>query len=126
MGGNELGGRLKTTQGIVPVVQDPAVLARFSAVLGELEAFALTGLHTVVSLTGSAVLGLALVRGRLDAVAAFDVAHLDDRWQAALWGEDEAAAARLAVRRAELTAAVRFLRFLEGADGAGPSSQPGS
>lgn len=121
----ELGGRLKTAQGVVPVVQDPVILGRFWAVLGEFGAFPLAGLHTAVALTGSAVLGLALVRGRLDAAAAFEVAHLDDRWQAALWGEDEEAAVRLALRRDELAAAVRFLRLLDGQVSASPGPQSG-
>lgn len=109
----ELGGRLKAVQGVVPVEQDPAVLGRFSVVLEELGAFALAGLHNAVSLTGSAVLGLALARSALDAAAAFEVAHLDERWQAALWGEDAEAMARLASRRDELAVAERFLRLLD-------------
>lgn len=105
------GARLHVTTGIVHVAQDPEALAAIGKAVHGFDAFELTGLHNSVTLTGSAVIGLALLKGHIDAAAAFEAAHLDEFWQMELCGEDEDEAARLALRKSELEATDLFVRL---------------
>lgn len=111
----EFGAALKVTETIVHVAQDDAALAALRAAIADADAFELAALHNAVTLTGSAVIGLALLHGRLDAGQAFDAAHVDEAWQMELCGEDEEEAARLATRRQELADTARFLDLLSDA-----------
>ncbi|MDR3499120.1 MAG: ATP12 family protein [Parvibaculum sp.] len=109
------GARLKVTTGVAPIAQDEAALARLRAAIAAAGEFELAALHNAVSLTGSALIGLALLHKRLDALQAFDAAHVDEAWQAELCGEDEDEAQRLAIRKAELLDTARFLELLSDA-----------
>jgi len=104
------GARLLVAEGIVHVAQDDEALARLRAALTRFDAWRLAGFHTLTTLTGSFVVALAIAEGRLPADAAWDVAHLDEAWNAELWGRDEEAEKRLAHRRVEYDAAVRLTR----------------
>lgn len=103
---------MKVTAGIVHVAQDEAALAAYGRMLDGLDHFELAALHNAVTLAGSALLGLALVRRRLDAGAVFAAAWLDETWQMEISGRDEEEEARLARRRAELVETARFLDLL--------------
>ncbi len=46
---------------------------------------------------------------------AFDLAHLDELWQAELWGEDDFALATRAAHRRDFIAACQFLELLRAA-----------
>ncbi len=106
------GIRMKVTTGIVHVAQDEAALAAYGRALAALDHFRLAALHNAVTLAGSAVIGLALIEGRIDAAAAFEAAYLDEAWQMEISGRDEEEEARLARRRAELLETARFLDLL--------------
>ena len=54
----------------------------------------LTALHALTAATGSVVIALALIEGRLDAEAAFAASELDESFQIEAWGEDSEAAKR--------------------------------
>jgi chaperone required for assembly of F1-ATPase len=108
----ELGVRLATGPGIVPVAQPQAAIAAIEGILADLEALPLTAHHVMTSLTGSAVLALAHARGRLTAEKAWAAAHIDEDWQIGQWGEDAEAKARRARRWAEMHAASRLLGLL--------------
>ena len=102
----ELRAPLRITHGVIPVPQDPAVLLKLQAEIASLDTFALTALHDLVTLPGSLVLGLAVLRGRLDAETAWQLARIDEEFQADRWGRDDeadlAAQGRLeAMRNAE-------------------------
>jgi chaperone required for assembly of F1-ATPase len=100
---------LRVTRGIIPVEQPEASLAALINVLERYDDMRLTALQSAVAATGSLLLGLALVEGRLDAEAAFAASQLDETYQAELWGEDaEAAKARLSLRN-DIAAAAQFI-----------------
>jgi chaperone required for assembly of F1-ATPase len=107
-----LGASLRVTPGLVHVAQDEAALAALRVAIEAVSDFELAGLHNAVTLTGSTVIGLALLHGRLTPAQAFDAAHVDEAWQAYLSGEDEDEAARLALRREELEDTARFLALV--------------
>src|SRR3546814_298500 len=72
---------LSVTTGILPLAQPPAALAALRAAVGQLDSFALTGLHGAVTSGGSLILGLALLEGRVDAEVACEAAQLEETWQ---------------------------------------------
>jgi len=91
-------------------VQQPegAVAAASAAIPSD--PWRLGAVHAITTLTGSALLALALARGALDADAAWAAAHVDEDWNMAQWGRDEIALARRAGRLAEMQAAAMVLR----------------
>ena len=106
---DELGARLMPTEGIVAVDQDAEAVQALERVLSEQDEWTLTALGDLVGITGSLVVGLALLKGRLDAAQAFAVMNVDEDHQRELWGEDAYATKRREDVRAELDAAYRFL-----------------
>lgn len=100
-------------EGIIHRPQPPTTLARIAAAFRALDAFRLAALHPVVTICGSAIIGLAVLEGRLDAEAAFATGHLDELWQAEQWGHDPLAEAGHAERRGDLAAAVAMLELLQ-------------
>jgi chaperone required for assembly of F1-ATPase len=65
-----------------------------------------------VTIGGSLVVALMLAEGAIAPDAAFDATHLDELWQADLWGEEWMAADARALRRADFASANRMLRLL--------------
>jgi chaperone required for assembly of F1-ATPase len=108
-----LGAELKTATGIMFVQQDDVALAALGRVIDDIPApFALAATHSVMTLTGSVILALALQRGHLDADSIWQAAHLDETYQASVWGSDDEAIARQTNRRRDFDAAVTLLKAL--------------
>lgn len=105
----------EVTAGIVHRPQPPETIARLAAAVHARDPFALAGLSPLVTVSGSLVVALALAEGAIGLDAAWAAAALDEEWQAGQWGEDADAAKALAARRADFTAAARFLALLEDA-----------
>ncbi len=106
------GARLEPTEGIVHRAQDPAALARLHAAFGALPVEVLAALGIAVPALGSAVLGLAMAEGALGAVAAHELAALDELFEEEAWGEDAEATMRRAAVLADLRLVERFLGLL--------------
>jgi chaperone required for assembly of F1-ATPase len=107
-----LGARFALAQGVVHAAQPQgAVAAARAAIPGD--PWRLGAVHAITTLTGSALIALALLRGRLTAEAAWDAAHVDEDWNMEQWGRDEIALERRAARRAEMQAAARMLASLQ-------------
>lgn len=105
---------LRTTAGIAHVAQPTETVARLAEALDAADRWTLAGLHPVVTITGSLVIGLALAEGAIDAAAAWQAGHVDELWQAEKWGEDADAAAARAARRAALNDGARFIALARG------------
>ena len=110
---NALNAPLALADGIVHAPQADASLAEIKKRLGEFDAFALAALHVMTSLTGSALLALAVARKRLTPDEAWAAAHVDEDWQASHWGEDAEAKERREVRRRDFDAAARTLALVD-------------
>lgn len=107
---DELGARVILSEGVMHVVQPPDTVRVLSdAVAAITDPFRLAALHTLTTLTGSLLIALAVLRGRLTPAEAWAAAHVDETYQAAVWGRDAEAAARLEARRAEFEAAAAFV-----------------
>ena len=103
-----LGARLLLAEGVVHVTQPEAALTAASAAIPR-DPWRLGALHSVTTLTGSALLALALAQGRITADEAWAAAHVDEDWNMEQWGRDELALKRGAYRQAELQAAATVL-----------------
>ena len=117
----DLGAPLAVTEGVAHRAQDPASLAALHAAVGAHDAFALTALSELVTLSGSLVLGLAVARGALGAPEAWAAARLDETWQEEQWGVDDEAAEMARIRENDFLRAARLLELL--ADGRGALAQ---
>ena len=103
--------RLTVVQGVMPVAQPEQALQRLAQVLHGFDDFALTGMHDLVSLSGSMVLALALTQGHLSVDQAWTLSCLDETWQAEQWGEDDESAKAAELKRAAFLDAWRFFRL---------------
>jgi chaperone required for assembly of F1-ATPase len=103
------GARFVLQTGIVHVEQPAAALAAVRAAIPD-DPWRLGAIHVITTLTGSALIALAMARGFLPADEAWRAAHVDEDWNIAQWGGDEAALSRRAFRFAEFSAAATVLR----------------
>jgi chaperone required for assembly of F1-ATPase len=104
----DLGADFKLGEGVVHVAQSDAALAAARAAIPA-EPWRLGAVHVITTLTGSALIALAMARGALSADAAWQAAHVDEDWNMAQWGRDEMAMARRDFRFAEFQAAATVL-----------------
>jgi chaperone required for assembly of F1-ATPase len=113
-----LGARMTLAEGVVFVEQpSQSIEALRRHVVSRSETFRLAGLHLMTTITGSALLALAVDGGFLDAEAAWLAAHVDEDWQAEQWGHDSEAVARRNERKRDFLAAVRLVEALGPAAG---------
>jgi chaperone required for assembly of F1-ATPase len=111
-----LGARFALAQGVMHVSQPAETIAKLRAKIPAdandvKDIWRLGALSVITTLTGSGLLALALAHGALAPDAAWAAAHVDEDWQMAQWGRDDAALERRAYRRAEFAAAVAVLRL---------------
>lgn len=104
-----LGARFILGEGVMHVMQPDATVAALRRAIAETEGpFRLAALHTMTTLTGSLLLALAVLHGHLTPDEAWAAAHVDETYQAGVWGEDAEAQVRHALRKAEFEAAARL------------------
>lgn len=104
----QLGALFLLTTGITYLAQ-PAGAVDAAAKAIPQDPWRLGAVHTITTLTGSALLALAVAEGFLDGEAAWSAAHVDEDWNMEKWGPDEIALARRTQRHAEMRAAVTVL-----------------
>lgn len=90
----ELGIALHAVEGIIHQPQPHLSLVRAREYAETLDDFSLAALAHATGLFGSAVLALALQRGRLSGQEAFALSRLDEAFQEEFWGVDAEAAER--------------------------------
>ena len=109
---NELGAHFILSEGIVHVAQPEQAIKAARGVFPA-DPWLVAALHVVTTLTGSALLALALLRGVLDSDEVWAAAHVDDDWNVEKWGVDEEVAARRMARFIDFRAAVTILDALK-------------
>ena len=109
----ELGVRVLPAIGVSHRSQPEASIARVRALALELGDFELTGLAAATALFGSAILGLALLRGAVSGQEAFELSRLEDAFQQSQWGVDAEAAERTDQMRGEAVLLDRWFRALD-------------
>jgi chaperone required for assembly of F1-ATPase len=106
-----LGARFVLAEGVVFVAQpEQAIEAARAAIPAE--PWRLGAVNVITTLTGSALIALALSEGQLAVDEAWDAAHVDEDWNMSLWGRDEVALDRRAKRFAEMRAAATVLALM--------------
>ena len=105
---NTLGAHFILSQGIVHVRQpEPAIAAARAALPAD--PWSIAAMHVVTTVTGSALLALALLHGVLDADQVWAAAHVDEDWNIEQWGVDEEVAARRLARWTDFQAAAAVM-----------------
>lgn len=110
-----LGGLFICAEGVIHVEQPESARRAARDAIKKLAAdpatapFALAALHVMTTLTGSALLALAVAHGAMTAHEAWNAAHVDEDYQMKLWGADDEALERRVRRWSEMEAAARLL-----------------
>jgi chaperone required for assembly of F1-ATPase len=99
---------LTVTAGIMHVAQPDAALARANTLVADLNPFQLAAFHDLVALSGSLVLALAVIHGRIDPETGWTLSRIDEDWQIEEWGADEDAAELTAIKHEAFLQAARF------------------
>jgi chaperone required for assembly of F1-ATPase len=106
---DKLNAHFILAQGVVHVSQPESAIAAARRTLPS-NPWIIAALHIITTLTGSALLALALFHGAINQDQAWAAAHVDEDWNAAKWGMDEEMAARRAARLLDFNAAANVLK----------------
>jgi chaperone required for assembly of F1-ATPase len=108
-----LGANLAIAEGVMHIEQPRQAIAAIGQRLrNHTDPFVIAGLHVMTSLTGSALLAMAVVEDHLDADQAWAAAHVDEDWNISQWGEDAEAAENRERRRSEMMAAASLIKTI--------------
>jgi chaperone required for assembly of F1-ATPase len=108
---DKLGARFVLVEGIVYAAQPDDTIAAARAAIPQ-DLWRLGAVASITTLTGSALLALALAHSAIEPAAAWAAAHVDEDWQMEYWGRDDQALERRAYRLADFEAAVSVLNHL--------------
>ena len=75
--------------------------------------FRLTGMYKAVALSGSAIVGLAILEGTLTVEKAWKIANLEESWQLERWGHDTELLERLTISKKEFADLGHFLSLIK-------------
>ena len=108
---DSLKARFVLAEGVMFVAQpDHALMAARATIPSD--PWRLGAVNVITTLTGSALIALAVEQGHLSAADAWAAAHVDEDWNMSLWGRDEIALERRAKRFAEIQAAATVLALV--------------
>ena len=108
------GARLYLAEGVMHIAQPREAITLIGAAVKQItDPLQLACLHNMTTLTGSAILALAILEGEASAEEAWHAAHLEEDWTSEQWGEDREATERRATRWLDMTAAVDMLKALK-------------
>ncbi len=109
---DDLGLQFIRAKGIVHAEQPDETITAVESLAAAEDDFGLAGLAFATPLFGSAILALALARGRINADEAFAVSRLDEIFQEEQWGLDAEAAAKADIMAAEAVMLERWFAAL--------------
>jgi chaperone required for assembly of F1-ATPase len=98
------GARFILSEGVMFVAQPAAAMDAIRAAIPS-DPWRLGAVHLITTLTGSALIALAVAAREVNVEAAWAAANVDEDWNMKLWGRDELALARRAARFADMQAA---------------------
>ncbi len=99
---------LTTTIGVMPHAQPSESLANLARAVAEFEPFPLAGFYDLVTISGSLVIGLAVVNRFMPVAALWQAARVDEIWQEEQWGKDEIASRATALKYQDFLDAESF------------------
>lgn len=108
-----LGAQFNLAQGVMHVAQPRETIAAYGAQIKSIsDPMVLASFHSIMTLTGSAILALAVFKDNMSAADAWNAAHVDEDHVIEQWGEDQEAKERMVYRWSEMEAADRMLKAL--------------
>lgn len=108
------GIRLACTDGVTPVAQPAGSVQKIAGLFDEANDHELAALALITPILGSALLTLALWKGRMNAEDALAAAQLDETIHAKQWGNDPEVAQKWAAKCRDVEAAALFLSAHKG------------
>ena len=108
-----LNADFSVTTGIMPLEQSKHVEIAIRAAVGCYDAFTLIALHELTTISGSIVIGLAIIEGGIEIDDGIAAAQLDTIYQIERWGEDTEGTLKLKNARQEMLDAANFSVLLE-------------
>ena len=106
-----LGAHFILAEGVMHVRQPESAIAAARAALPT-DPWAIAALHVITTVSGSALLALALLHRAIEPDQAWAAANVDEDWNAETWGVDEEVAARKAAKLVDFRAAMDVLKAL--------------
>ena len=103
------GAEMRVAEGLTHMDQAPEALSALRSALEAFDPFTLGAAHVIASITGSAVLALAVATGFISGPNAFVLSRIDETYQAEKWGEDAEATKRAGNLARELDKAVELM-----------------
>jgi chaperone required for assembly of F1-ATPase len=108
-----LGARFFLAEGVMHVEQPREAIGAVGLHLRQRDdPFRLAALHVITTITGSALLALALEAREVATEQAWDAAHVDEDWNIEHWGLDAEAAERRAARKRDMMGAAALIEAL--------------
>lgn len=98
----------ETVKGIRYINQPDEAMKKIRGIICGLNAAEFTVVQSVAAITGSVVIALALLNGKIDSGSAYNAACVDEIYQLEKWGEDTLARQRLDKIKQELAVIERF------------------
>ncbi len=99
-----------TTTGIIPTSQSVLVIQQAEKIVMNMNTYQLTAFADMVSVLGSFVLAMAVIKEDADTKTAFEVCYLDEIHQISEWGQDAESQQVLSGKQQTLTQAARFYK----------------
>jgi chaperone required for assembly of F1-ATPase len=103
-----LGARFELVEGVIHVAQPHESIKAAAAAIPR-DPWRLGSVHSLTTLTGSALIALALAHKAISPDTAWTAAHVDEDWNMELWGRDTLALERREQRLSEMRAAAMVL-----------------
>lgn len=100
-------------EGIMPVAQPEENKPILKAALEQYDQWKLAALFMAAKQSGSLILALTLVEGKISAEEMFALSHLEEEYESKQWGRDEEKEARLVSIKNELRQVEKFLAHLQ-------------
>lgn len=108
---DDLNAHFILTEGVMHVAQPDEAIAAAREKLPK-DVWPLAAMHVATTITGSALLALALKEGLLDSRQVWAAAHVDEDWNRDKWGADDEVEARRAARLRDFEAASLVIKAL--------------
>jgi chaperone required for assembly of F1-ATPase len=103
-----LNAPMNVTSGVMFTTQDEASIQVYSLKLKNLNHYQLAGVHDLITISGSAVIAVALISNHISMEQAWAAATVDEAWQEKQWGADDEAQETLKKKRADFDFAYGF------------------
>lgn len=92
---NNFGVSFKSVEGVVYIDQEDGSISKVKKIIQDMSGVAFTAMQNLTSVTGSFVISLALIKGKITVDEAYQAAFVDDLYQIKKWGSDDEAERRL-------------------------------